>query len=161
MNRTKIVLASAGGFVLGALLTAVIGVKAAPSLMIQESVSAYSFEETVERIETEALDAGWKVPAIHMLSQSVAAGGFDVTPVAVIELCKVELAGQILSGDESRVVSSMMPCRVAVYQTANGEVIVSRMNTELVSRLFGGDIQSVMAEATGETEVILGSVLLQ
>ena len=84
---------------------------------------------------------------------------FDVTPVTVIELCKVDLGGDILSSDESRVVSSMMPCRVAVYEDEEGRVIVSRMNTGLVSKLFGGNIATIMADATSETELIVSSVL--
>ncbi len=79
--------------------------------------------------------------------------------VTVIELCNVDLAGDILTGDENRIVSSMMPCRVAVYETSDGSVIVSRMNTGLMSSVFGGKVQEVMAMATDQTELILGSVI--
>lgn len=82
-----------------------------------------------------------------------------MAPVTVIELCKVDLAGEILTGDDSRVVSSLMPCRVAVYETGDGRVVVSRMNTGMMSKLFGGDIERLMAQATSETEEIFASVL--
>lgn len=160
MRKMKCVLAGVIGLVAGIVLTGVVAITVAPSLMIDENRSAYTFDETVERIEAAAEEAGWKVPAVHMISNSVASGGYDVAPVAVIELCKVELAGEILSDDESRVVSSMMPCRVAIYETSDGEVVVSRMNTALISKLFGGNIQSLMADATEETEIILNSVLV-
>lgn len=157
--KAKIILTGVAGFVAGVLLTGIIGISMAPGMMISENESIYSFEETVEMIQAEAIEAGWKVPAVHVISNSVASGGFDVAPVTVIELCKVNLAGQILSDDESRIVSSMMPCRVAVYEDEEGRVIVSRMNTGLVSKLFGGDIATIMADATDETELIVGSVL--
>lgn len=157
--KAKFILTGAAGFVAGVLLTGIIGISMAPGMMINENESIYSFEETVERIQAEAVEAGWKVPAIHEIDNSVASGGYEVAPVTVIELCKVNLAGEILSDDESRIVSSMMPCRVAVYEDEQGRVIVSRMNTGLVSKLFGGDIAAIMADATDETEQIVGSVL--
>lgn len=157
--KAKFILTGVAGFVAGVLLTGIIGISLAPGMMISENESIYSFEETVEMIQAEAIESGWKVPAVHEINISVASGGFDVAPVTVIELCKVNLAGQILSDDESRIVSSMMPCRVAVYEDEEGRVIVSRMNTGLVSKLFGGDIATIMADATDETELIVGSVL--
>jgi len=157
--KAKFILTGIAGFVAGVLLTGIIGISVAPGMMITENESSYSFDETVERIQAEAIEAGWKVPAIHEINNSVASGGFDVAPVTVIELCKVDLAGQILSEDDSRIVSSMMPCRVAVYEDEEGRVIVSRMNTGLVSKLFGGDIAAIMADATDETEQIVNSVL--
>ncbi len=157
--KAKFILTGVAGFVAGVLLTGIIGISLAPGMMINENESIYSFDETVERIQAEAIEAGWKVPAVHVISNSVASGGFDVAPVTVIELCKVDLAGNILSDDESRIVSSMMPCRVAVYEDEEGRVIVSRMNTGLVSKMFGGNIAAIMADATDETEQIVDSVL--
>ena len=157
--KAKFILTGVAGFVAGILLTGIIGISVAPGMMINENVSNYSFDETVERIQAEAIEAGWKVPAVHVISNSVAGGGFDVAPVTVIELCKVDLAGNILSDGDSRVISSMMPCRVSVYVDDDGSVIVSRMNTGLVSKLFGGDIAAIMADATDETEQIVNSVL--
>ncbi len=157
--KAKMILTGAAGFVAGILLTGIIGISAAPSMMMNENESNYSFDETVEMIQAEAIEAGWKVPAVHNIRNSVSSGGYDVAPVTVIELCKVDLAGQILSEDESRIVSSMMPCIVAVYEDEEGNVIVSRMNTGLVSRLFGGNVETIMADATSETEEIVGSVI--
>jgi len=158
--NVKYVVTGAASFIAGALLVAVLGITLAPGMMINEQESLFSYDETIERIQAEAEELGWKIPAVHVISTSVAGGGYDVAPVTVIELCKIDLAGQILSEDESRIVSSMMPCRVAVYETADGEVIVSRMNTGLMSRLFGGEIERLMADASSETEQIFETVLL-
>jgi hypothetical protein len=51
----------------------------------------------------------------------------------------------------------MMPCRVSVYPTTDGQVIISRVNTGLVSKLFGGPVAEVMAQATSESKQILSA----
>jgi len=158
MNKKQIITGLAG-VVIGVVLTALTGFLSAPTAMITETQSTMGHDETVETIIATAEEMGWKIPATHEIHDSVSRGGYDVENVTVIELCNVDLAGDILTGDENRIVSSMMPCRVAVYETSDGQVIVSRMNTGLMSSVFGGKVQSVMAEATNQTELILGSVL--
>lgn len=159
-TRTKSMLIAAGGFILGVAVTAGSMFLMAPGMMINESVSPLTHAETVERIIDTAEAMGWKVPQTHEISNSVAAGGYEVPPVTVIELCKVDLAGEILQNSNNRVVSSMMPCRVAVYENEDGQVIVSRMNTGLMSGMFGGEVQEIMSTATGETEEILASLTM-
>jgi len=147
------------GLAAGILLTGFIISQSAPGYMIVENKSKLGFEETVETIKTAAAEAGWKVPTVHHIDKSVAKAGYNVLPVAVIELCKPGLAGKILEGDKERVVSSMMPCRVAVYKKGNGDVIVSRMNTGMMSSMFGGKVAEIMADATKETEKIFLTVI--
>lgn len=158
MNR-KVLLASVVGFVLGILVFGLVGFSAAPEMMIVEDTSPLSYEETVQAIQDAAVAQGWKVPAVHEIDKSVAKAGYDVLPVSVIELCHPGHAAKVLQDDQARVVTSMMPCRVSVYETSDGRVIVSRMNTSLVSKFFGGTVTTVMAEATADTEEILGEVL--
>ncbi len=159
MTKGKIsIITGAGGFVTGAAVMAITILSLAPGAMVNESVSPLTHSETVERIIDTAETMGWKVPATHEINNSVAAGGYEVPPVTVIELCKVELAGEILQNSDNRVVSSMMPCRVAVYENEDGQVIVSRMNTGLMSGMFGGEVEEIMSTATGETEQILASL---
>lgn len=147
------------GLVAGIAALAVVLYFQAPQWMILEDVSALDFEQTVSGITRAAEEAGWKVPSVHRLDKSVAKEGFAVAPAAVIELCRPALAARILADEESRFVASMMPCRVAVYQRADGKAVLSRMNTELLSRLFGDLIREVMAEATAESETIFETVL--
>jgi len=158
MNK-KVLLAGIAGFVLGVVIVGLIGFLAAPSLMIVEDVSSLGYEETVQAIQDAAVAQGWKVPTVHALDASVNKAGHNVLPASVIELCHPDLAARILADDEARVVTSMMPCRVAVYQRSDGPVVVSRMNTGLVSKLFGGLVTEVMAQATNDSEQILSSVL--
>jgi len=100
----------------------------------------------------------WIIPKQYNLDVSLAKAGYEILPVSVIELCKPEHAYKILSEDEYRLVSSMMPCRVAVYQKTDGTTVISRMNTGLISRVFDKTVRDVMAQATQETNKILSVV---
>ena len=155
----KVVLAGIGGFIVGMLFLGVVGFLAAPGLMIMEDESTMGFEETVTAIEESAVAEGWKVPATHLIHNSVNKAGYDVLPVAVIELCNEHHAAKVLEEDDTRIVSSLMPCRTAVYETSDGKVIISRMNSGLVSKVFGGVVAKVMAQASADNEVILEVVL--
>jgi uncharacterized protein (DUF302 family) len=159
ISVNKTVLTAVIAFVGGVVLTAVVGWLVAPGVMMNEDPSSAGFDETVETIQEEAAAQGWAVPNVLRLDRSVAGDGYDVARVAVIELCNPAHAGPILETDEGRVVTSMMPCRVAVYETSDGEVVVNRMNTGLVSQMFGGLVAETMATATEETEEIFEAVL--
>lgn len=147
------------GFAAGLVVAAGVLALAAPRLMIVEDRSPLPFEDTVARIVGEAEARGWKVPTVHQLDESVRKAGHEVLPATVIELCRPDLAGEILAHERGRIVTSMMPCRIAVYRTADGGAIVSRMNSTLVARLFGGIVTKVMARASADSEAILAAVL--
>ena len=147
------------GAISGVVVTAVLIVVMAPSVMILENDSKLSFKETVDKIKASAAAKGWKSPVTHELHKAVAKAGFDVKPASVIELCQPKHAGKILSRDENRIVTSLMPCRVSIYETGEGKVVVSRMNSSLVSKIFGGEIAEVMADASKETEEILAETI--
>ena len=147
------------GFLLGIMVLGVGGYLGMQRLMVVETESPSSFDDTIQAITEAANDSGWKVPKVYRLCKSLEKEGNKIRPVAVIELCKPEYASELLSSDDTRLVSSFMPCRISVYETADGKVVVSRMNTGLVSRMFQGKIAEVMAIATQETQTILNQAL--
>jgi uncharacterized protein (DUF302 family) len=155
----RFIMTGVGGFVVGVAAMMLTAFSAAPKLMIVEDESLHSFEDTVALIKNAATAQNWKVPTVHMIHDAVSPYGYEVGRVAVLELCQPHHAGKILAEDRAKVVTSMMPCRVAVYETSDNRVIVSRMNTGLVAQAFGGTVAAVMAEATQENEEILKSVL--
>jgi uncharacterized protein (DUF302 family) len=155
----KLALAVVLGLVVGAATCALLVYASAPRMMIVEDSSPLGHQATVDGIVAAAEARGWKVPAVHPLDESVAKAGHRVLPATVIEICHPDLAAQILADDDARRVASLMPCRVAVYTTSDGRVVVSRMNTGLMSRLFGGLVTRVMSQATGDSEAIVGAVL--
>lgn len=149
------------GFILGALVLGIVMYNAAPGMMMVENKSKFGFDETVAKIEAACAIDGWKIPKIHRIDKSVSKIDSTILPVAVIELCKPNHAVQVLVNDEDKIVSSMMPCRVAVYEKKNGDVIISRMNTGLVAGLFGDVVANTMDHATTETEEIFNTVIAE
>ena len=147
------------GMLFGVSLLVAGGFFGARSLMVVENESPHDFQKTIELINVEANKLDWKVPKIYRLCDSLRKDGYEVRPVAVVELCKPEYAATLLSDDATRIVSSFMPCRVSIYERGDGSVVISRMNTGLVSRLFRGRVAEVMALATEETQTLIDRVL--
>lgn len=147
------------GLLVGVSLLVAGGYFGARSLMVVETESPHDFQKTIELINVEAKKLDWKVPKIYRLCDSLRKDGYEIRPVAVVELCKPEYAAALLSHDATRLVSSFMPCRISVYERSDGSVVVSRMNTGLISRLFRGRVAEVMAVATEETQTLIDRVL--
>ena len=147
------------GFVLGVLVTGVVMYKMAPDMMMLEDVSPYNFEETVAKFEESVKAHGWKIPTVHDLQKTMKKHGKDVRSVKVIELCHPDHAGRILAESEERIVSSLMPCRVAFYEKEDGKVYISRMNSSLMASMMAGIIPEVMDIAAKDTEKMLKAVL--
>lgn len=148
------------GFVLGIIVAFVVVYKAAPGLMLIEDESKFeSFDETVAAFEQSVKDHNWKLPTTHDLQATMAKFGKDVKAVKVFELCHPDHAGKILVRSDERIVSSLMPCRVAIYEKADGKVYISRMNSGLMASTMGGIVPEVMADASEENEAILEAVI--
>lgn len=122
-------------------------------LMLEEHVSPVGVDETVARLEAAAKKEGWVVVGVQKIDESVRKhGAGEILPVRVMSVCHPKLAARILKEDASRVVSVMMPCRIAVYAKTDGTAYVSTMNAELVGRLFGGTIANVMGGDVAEAQ---------
>jgi len=50
--------------------------------------------------------------------------------------------------DAEKVVTTMMPLDIGVYEAADGGVCMSEMNVGLVGMMFGGTIADVMGDAS-------------
>jgi uncharacterized protein (DUF302 family) len=155
----NVVLSLVGGLVLGAIITGFALFKMAPDMMLIESKSPYDFETTVGKFQQAIAKQGWKVPAVHDLQATMHNFGKTVGPVKVFELCHPDHAEKILRESEERIVSSMMPCRVAIYEKADGQVYLSRMNSKLMADAMGGIVQKVMADAFSENEQMIEATI--
>ena len=117
-----------------------------------ETKSKFDFTETISKLSEIIVKGGWKVTHTHDLQQTMKNNGKAVLPVNVIELCNPEYAYRLLSADELRIYSSMMPCRISVYEKADGFTYVSRMNSGLFASQIGGVVQEVMTGAYHDAE---------
>ena len=62
MSKTT-VLSTFTGFVVGIVLLGSVSWAMMPGMMLQEAVSPYGLQETVDKISENAKAAGWKVPS--------------------------------------------------------------------------------------------------
>ncbi len=128
-------------------------------LMMIEDQSLYDFDETVERFREEIDAAGWGILNYHDMQEVKAGHGFEVMNVKVFDLCSAEYSYNILRLDDERIVSPMMPCRISIYEKNDGNTYISRMNSPLVARFFGGEINETMQIAAAETEEVIEKLI--
>jgi uncharacterized protein (DUF302 family) len=146
------------GVILGGSLVLLVLMKAAPRILLSETESKYGFDEALVVLQ-EAIDKkGWKTPHVHDLKATMAKFNYEVPRVKVFEICKPEFAYPVLSGDNERLVSNMMPCRVSVYEKSDGRVYVSLLNSGLMGRIFGGVVNQSMQLAGKESREIITSI---
>lgn len=127
--------------------------------MFVESETKYNFEETVKLLTETITSNGWKISVVHDLQESMKKAGKEVLPVKVFELCNPKHSYRLLSKDDERLYSSLMPCRLSVYEKSDGKVYISRMNSVILSKQIGGLVEEVMTDAANETEGFLNTVI--
>lgn len=158
--KTKLIYAGAG-FAAGIVIIFIVMFSSAQSLMLKEEVSKYNYEESVELFRKTALEHGWQIPTVHDMKLIMEKHNMgSVLPGIVFELCHPDHAYEILKRDAERIVMSMMPCRVAIYEKSDGKVYVSWMNTGLMGSMMKGVVPEVMKAASAESYAII-SVLIK
>ncbi len=150
-----IIIGIIAGLILGWLITFL----AMPSLMFKETKSTLKFDETVSAIETKIAEKGWKTPAVHDLQATMEKFGHNVRSVKVFEICHPDHSFRILEKSDERIVSSMMPCRISIYEKQDGSVWISRMNSGIVAKPMSRIIRKTMSAAAKDVEVIIAEVL--
>ena len=144
------------GFLLGAIVTGVVVWNIMPGMMLQERVSPYGVEETVNKIKENALSKGWAVPSVKPLHKSILKhGGGEVEPVMLVNLCQPNHAFNILSEDGNKKISVFMPCTISVYEKSDGKTYIGNMNAGLLGGMFGGTVAEVMAEVSVEQQAFI------
>ena len=131
----------------------------APKMML-ESESRYDFETTLTTVEQSAKAAGWSIPTVHDLQKSMEKAGKEVNQVKVFELCNPEHGVRILAGDEERIYSNMLPCRVSVYTKSDGKTYLSRLNIPRMTKGMLPEVKSAMKAAYKEMEGILSGIVV-
>jgi uncharacterized protein (DUF302 family) len=158
MNKKNLIYLS-GGVLSGVLLVFVIIYFSAQEIMMKEKQLNISFAEADILFQQTTTAKGWKLATTHDLQATMKKFGKDVKSINVYEICHPEHAYKILSKDAERIVSSMMPCRVSIYEKSNGKVYISWMNTGLMGSLMKGVVPEVMSDASRESEEIINVLL--
>lgn len=149
--------------ILMVILSAGAGVNAQnnDSKLFIESVSKYSFEETVNKLNEIITVDGWKVLVAHDLQAALKKHNFNVLSVSVFEICNPKYSVKLLEKDELRIYSSLMPCRFSVYEKTDGKTYISRMNSVMIAESIGGIVEEVMSQAIFDMEKFLDQVIIK
>ncbi len=141
----------------GLAVSAQISATAGSPLMI-ESTSRYDFTQTMDVLSKVIPEKGWKITITHDLQETMKKNGKEVLPVKVMEICNPGLAFRILSKDELRDVSPMLPCRISVYEKSDGNTYIARMNAPAFAGMLDEDAAKTIIEAFNEAEDFLKAV---
>ena len=152
---TGIIIGTVGGLIIGVLIAFLIS----PSLMFREDNYSKDFEATVAKLEKEIESRGWKTPVIHDLQATMLKFGMEVRNVKVLEICHPDHSYEILSRSDEKIVSSMMPCRISVYEKEDGSVWISRMNSGFLAKPMSPVIRKSMSAASADVEKIIAEVM--
>jgi len=158
-EKKTIWVAAVIGTLIGAALCGVIIFTAMPAAMIITQESKLGFDETVATLESSIAANGWVVSAVMDMNKSMAKHGVAFGPrVKLVKLCKPEYAKSVLTTD--REISTFMPCTLAVWETDEGRVQISKMNMRLMAKMFGGNVARVMGgPVAAEERTILAEIV--
>jgi uncharacterized protein (DUF302 family) len=144
------------GFVVGLAATGAAVWLLMPKLMITIHQSKLPLDETVAGLEKAALDRKWKVPKIYDIQKTLQDAGFaDMTALKILSICQPTHAYNILKNDKDKLVTAIMPCRMAVYKGNDGKVYIAEMNMGLMSQMFGGSIARIMGQVAIEEKAMV------
>lgn len=129
--------------------------------LFTESLSKYTFDETVKKLNETITGDGWKVIIAHDLKATLQKHNFDVLPIQVFEICNPKYSSKMLEKDDLRIYSSLMPCRFSVYEKSDGKTYISRMNSAMIAESIGGLVEEVMAQAIFDMEKFLEQVIVK
>jgi uncharacterized protein (DUF302 family) len=151
---TKLVYLIAGllsGIVITLLLITIMG----QSMLFHEKISKYPFEETAALFEASAKKQNWKIPAVHDMQKTMGSIEKEILKERIFEICKPEYAYEVVRYDDERIASTMLPCRVAIYEKSDGKTYVSLMNMSLMGHLMKGSLPGMMKKASAEIDEII------
>jgi len=126
-----------------------------------ESLSPNKFDDTVDKLSEIILKAGWNISVLLDLQASLSKSGIDVLPVKVIEICNPKLASQILKQSNTRIYSSMLPCKISIYMKEDGKTYLSILNTGILASQIGGNVEKIMIEAFSLVESFIQKVIIK
>lgn len=126
--------------------------------MLIEVPSPLGFEETLERIQENAKEMGWKVPSkwtVDFQRNMLKITETDIGPNQVLKMCEPFAAARLLVQDRYKQLAAMMPCTIAVYVKSDGKTYVAMMNLDVMGRMYGGDVAAMADELAPQMQRML------
>jgi len=128
-----------------------------PKLMIVTKESKFDFQTTVNKLEESIAKNAWSHKGTTNISEELEKVGEKSInkKIAIVKLCKGTYAKTILEQHAARFVSCLMPCGISVWEGDDNKVYLSKMNTGLMGKMFGGIIAEIMGGKVEKEETAI------
>lgn len=123
--------------------------------MFLQTESPKSLPKTVQIFKEEVSAAGWSILNTTNMAGILSTKGYTLDPILIFDVCSGKYSARILAKDEYRFVTPLMPCRMSIYQTSKGKVIISRLNAKSMTPMFSGELADIMMKSSEELEEII------
>ena len=101
-------------------------------------------EEAVAAIEAKAQEKGFRVLHVHDVQTTLAAKGFEIEPMKIVEVCNAKFASQVLAKDKK--ISLMLPCPISVFVEA-GKTYISVLKPRVIADYYpDANVESIATE---------------
>jgi len=109
------------------------------------------FADVVAAVAASAAARGFRVLHVHDFQALLAEKGLRVEPTTLVEMCRPQFGGSMLSLDPQ--MSLIMPCRVAVY-VKDGTTHISALRPRLI-----GDLLPDLAPLAEEEDALMRAIV--
>ena len=129
-------------------------------MMFKTYKSRFGFDETVDKLNENALKNGWTIPDVRNLQQEYIDSGIkEMTRLKVLYFCNSQGGYSIIQNDEKKAMSVMMPMGVSVYEKKDGSVEIAAMNIGMMGGMFSGEAKEVLADGGERLEASLKEII--
>lgn len=81
---------------------------------------------------------------VHDVKATLAAKGFEIEPMKIVEVCNAGFANQVLARDKK--ISLMLPCPISVF-VEQGKTFISALNPSVMADYYPhANIENITAE---------------
>lgn len=103
-----------------------------------------SVDEAVAAIEAKAQEKGFRVLYVHDVKATLAAKGFEIESMKIVEVCNAKFASQVLAKDKK--ISLMLPCPISVFVEA-GKTYISALKPQVIADYYpDANVESIATE---------------
>ncbi len=115
-------------------------------IFIEEYRTDRPFAEVAAAFPDKAvsLSPAWSVSRDNCMTPVAGQPGAE-RRLMIYRLCNPAYAQAMLEAEETRRISAILPCSVALYETENGGTALARLNSTLLAWLIGGTPEKIFS----------------
>lgn len=118
--------------------------------------SKYSYNDTLEKLQKETVENGFRVLHIHNVQQTLKEKGFEIDEYSIVEVCNAKFANSVLGINKEYGI--MMPCKIIVYNENGKTFLLLPLPTALVERFgmntlydFAKEVENILINIVNQT----------